>query len=112
MLFHQHRGTVGVTLNARDGREGTFYRDSDHNFAEDSGLQVPALPEGIDERVYEPGVRHALLANNNVMDGGPMPWEEGDHIIARALALLDAQKARRKRETDAEMEANAARLKR
>jgi hypothetical protein len=112
MLFHQHRGTVGVTANARDGRAETFYRDSGSNFAIDSGLQVPALPAGIDERLYEPGVRHALIAGNDVVAGGPMPWEPGDQIIERVSALLDAQNTRRKREIDELLAKNAQLMKR
>jgi hypothetical protein len=74
--------------------ETTMYRETVENFAADNGAELPALPDGITLRLYERDVRHPLIANNNVLDGGPMPWPEGDTIIDRIDDLLAAKDAR------------------
>lgn len=89
---------------APDGRvyvrtEGGTYGDTLENFAKDHGSPFPALDTGLTERIYQPDVRHALIAHHNVVDGGPMPWPEGDAIIAAITALLAAQAARIDAET-------------
>ena len=55
---------------------------------------MPSLPEGITERVYEPDMRHALSANGSVIDGGPMPWPEGDALLERYPELMAKKQAR------------------
>jgi len=74
--------------------EASLYRDTLENFSVDHGSEISALPEGITLRVYEYNVRHALIANNSVLDGGPMPWPEGNAIIATVRSLIAAQSAR------------------
>ena len=77
------------------GPDGTtMYRDTVENFAIDNDAAIPTLPDGITLRLYERDVRHPLIANNNVFDGGPMPWPEGDAIIDRIDDLLAAKDAR------------------
>jgi hypothetical protein len=70
------------------------YRETLENFAVDYGAMMPALPEGITLRIYERDVRHPLIADNNVLDGGPMPWLEGDEIIDSVDILLATKTAR------------------
>ena len=88
MLVHQYKGTMGV------GSVDKMDRDTNANFSIDAKQSAPELPGGIDERLYEPDVRHALIANHNVVAGGPMPWPEGDAILKTADALIAAQKDR------------------
>jgi hypothetical protein len=76
------------------GVDETTYLDTVENFNADYDAAIPALPDGITLRLYERGVRHPLIANNNVMDGGPLPWPEGDAIIDGIDDLLTARDAR------------------
>lgn len=76
------------------GVDETMYRDTVANFNADYGVAIPALPVGIMLRIYERDVRHPLIADNNVLDGGPMPWPEGDTIIDSIGDLLAARDAR------------------
>lgn len=88
-MLHQHSdGTIWVR-----GNEG-HYGEKPEVFEKDHGKKLPALPPGITERIYEPGVRHALNRGNNTVDGGPMPWPEGDAVIAKLNTLLQRQVAR------------------
>lgn len=81
--FHQLRdGSVRVAT-AID-----TYNMSAEDFEKRFNVTIPSLPEGFDERLYEPGVRHPLAKDCSVLDGGPMPWEFGDNIIARADAVV------------------------
>jgi hypothetical protein len=73
-------------------------------FEADYGKKLPSLPEGITERIYEPGVRHALNRGNDTVDGGPIVWSEGDAVIAKLTDLLAKQK---KREDDKKAEQQA-----
>jgi hypothetical protein len=85
---HQFNATVGVIVDDK------IYRDVDVNFIHDYGKPMPKLPDGINERLYEPEVRHALIAYGDVKDGGPQPWPEGDALLSRIDALLDAKQRR------------------
>lgn len=88
-MFHQHPdGLVYVRTDA-----GT-YGDTRENFRADYGKDLPPLPSGVTERIYEPGKRHALVANSSVVDGGPMPWQQGDDVIARWSDLMAKKTAR------------------
>jgi hypothetical protein len=74
---HQHPdGTLRVSTQAG------AYADSLENFASDYGAPFPALDAGLTERIYDRGVRHAVMNGHDVVGGGPMPWPEGDAIIA------------------------------
>lgn len=99
---HQIDGTVGVRIDDR------MYRDTDENFTADYGSPPPELPVGINERLYETDKRHAFIHNNNVIDGGPMPWDEGEQILTTLNSLLVAQETRRKAEEDALIESAKA----
>jgi hypothetical protein len=88
MLVHQYRGTMGV------GTVDKMYRDTNANYELDAKQSAPELPKGVDERLYEPDVRHALIAKHHVVAGGPMPWPEGDAIIKTMDGLLAAQRER------------------
>jgi|SRR5262245_63782593 len=80
----------------------TWVRDDQyHNYGEtpalfeqDTGKPPPELPAGINERVYFVGRYHAYKHDGNVVDGGPMPWPEGDALIAQAEQLLNKQTQR------------------
>ncbi len=41
-----------------------------------------ALPEGYSGRVYEPGVRHALITATRA-DPQPLAWAEGDRYLSK-----------------------------
>ena len=86
---HQHPdGTIRVRTQAG------AYADSLENFAGDYGAPFPVLDAGLTERIYDQGVRHAVLNGHDVVGGGPMPWPEGDAIIASVGRLIAAQEAR------------------
>ena len=51
---------------------------------------------GADERIYTQGQRHALLKAFNVIGGGPLPWTDGDVIIANCASYIAAQTARQR----------------
>jgi hypothetical protein len=86
---HQHpNGTIRVRTQAG------AYADSRENFAGDYGAPFPALDAGLTERIYDQGVRHAVMNGHDVVGGGPMPWPEGDAIIASIGRLIAAQEAR------------------
>jgi hypothetical protein len=86
---HQHPdGTLHVRTQAG------AYADSLENFAGDYGAPFPALDAGLTERIYDQGVRHAVMNGHDVVGGGPMPWPEGDAIIASIGRLIAAQEAR------------------
>jgi hypothetical protein len=87
-LHHHPDGHVYVRTAAG------VYGDTPENFALDYGSAWPALPEGMTERLYVQETRHALMARHDLADGGPMPWPEGDAIIAGIARLLEAQRAR------------------
>jgi hypothetical protein len=87
--IHQHPdGTLHVRTQAG------AYVDSLANFAGDYGAPFPALDAGLTERIYDQGVRHAVMNGHDVVGGGPMPWPEGDIIIASIDRLIAAQEAR------------------
>lgn len=85
--FHQHPdGFIYVRTDA-----GT-YADTVVNFLADAGLSaLPPLPAGADDHIYRQGKRHAYMGDGTVIAGGPMPWPEGDTIIARYSQLKLAQ---------------------
>jgi hypothetical protein len=86
---HQHPDwTIRVRTQAG------AYADSLENFAGDYGAPFPALDAGLTERIYDQGIRHAVLNGHDVVGGGPMPWPEGDAIIASVGRLIAAQEAR------------------
>lgn len=87
-------GNIAVRLD-----DGTFYADTIANFIADGGPQ-PTLPSGIDERIYTQGRRHALMQDNNVIDGGPRVWPDGDTIIGQCEVYVAAQKKRRDAEAE------------
>jgi hypothetical protein len=86
---HQHPdGTIRVRTQAG------AYADSLENFAGDYGVPFPALDAGLTERIYDQGVRHAVMSGHDVVGGGPIPWLDGDTIIASIGRLIAAQEAR------------------
>lgn len=85
---HQLRdGKVAIRTDA-----GT-YLDTLENFALDYGSAFPFWdgPGDGDEAIYEPGVRHPRMSGGNIADAGPMPWPEGDAMIAAAPGLISAK---------------------
>jgi hypothetical protein len=98
-LHHHASGRINIRTRHY------FYGETLENYAADGGPLLPPLPNTITERLYEPGVRHALIRDDDVVDGGPMPWPEGDQIIASVVRLFDAQAARKKAEMEERMKA-------
>jgi hypothetical protein len=87
--IHQHPdGTISVRVDDK------IYSDTEKNFKKDFGSGFPKLPPGVDERLYEQGVRHALTAKNSVVDGGPVPWKTGDDYIGSLDDALASQQKR------------------
>lgn len=70
------------------------YCDTLENFEADYGQSLPALPEGMTERFYEPGVRHFFYNGYNAVPVNELSWEWGDAVIASLSALMAAQSAR------------------
>ena len=71
------------------------YADTPANVVLDFGITLPALPAGVDDRIYAPGVRHALMnSDTGVVGGGPMPWDVGDALIANVVQAFAKQKVR------------------
>jgi len=97
-MLQQHGGLVFVRI------DGDTYMETPENFEGDYGSPMPALASSFDERVYEPGKRHALSFENSVVDGGEMPWPEGDAIIEAAPALISKQATRRQAEQEAQQQ--------
>ena len=89
LLMQQDDGTIGLHTET-DGH----YSIAAEDFSEVFGFELPALPDGITHRLYEPGVRHALQQGPNVVDGGPMPWPEGDNALELADARLKDRTAK------------------
>ena len=87
-VHHHPDGTLHIRTQAG------AYADSLENFADDYGAPFPALDAGLTERIYDQGVRHAGMNGHDVVGGGPMPWPEGDTIIASIGRLIAAQEAR------------------
>jgi hypothetical protein len=74
------------------------WADTVANFDLDFGEPPPPLPQGINIRVYEPGIRHALQKDNDVVGGGPMPWPDGDWALDYVQTAAAAQEARQIKE--------------
>lgn len=87
--IHQHPDGL-IYVRADDAT----YVDSGANFALDFGVSLSALPDGADDHIYTQGKRHAFMGDGNVIEGGPMPWEQGDRIIENVGKALAAQEAR------------------
>jgi len=89
---HQHPdGSIFVRV------DDTTYMDTPTNFESDFGYPLPALPEGMTERIYEQGRRHVLAgetADGVVTMGDEMPWPMGDQTIGNIQAGLNGQAAR------------------
>lgn len=89
-LMQSEDGTIGLHTET-DGH----YSVTAEEFANLFGVALPPLPEGITHRLYEPEMRHALQKGSDVVDGGPMPWPEGDDALARADAVMAAKEAKK-----------------
>lgn len=89
IAFEEHSdGRVYV----RSGEQ--VYIDSWENFETDSGIIMDELPEGVRERIYVPGKRHALNGEEGTIGGGDLPYQIGDEAIASIDQLLAAQTER------------------
>lgn len=73
---------------------GKVYMDTKANFEADAGITLPALPNGVNDRIYVQGVRHALMGAGGVVGGGPMPWALADQVIAALDTLISTQSTR------------------
>lgn len=92
--FHRHPDGY-VYVRAADGTE---YIDDNVNFVRDFSETLPPLPDGADDHIYTQGRRHAYMGDGNIIEGGPMPWDQGDRIIASVTDALAAQATRREAE--------------
>jgi hypothetical protein len=89
-VFHEHPEDLVYVRSDK----GT-YADTWQNFEADFGRPLEELPEGVFERIYEQGVRHALNGKEGTIGGGDRAWAYGDAAIAAVESLLVAQAARR-----------------
>ncbi|HEV2263721.1 MAG TPA: hypothetical protein VGR79_04225 [Stellaceae bacterium] len=89
-LFHHH--ILNDVVHVENG--SAVYVDAGARFAADNDAAVPVLPAGAIERIYEPGVRHAISNGSSVIAGGPQPWPFGDAAVAVVSKLLAAQAKR------------------
>lgn len=89
-LFHHH--TLTNLVRVADG--SAVYVDTSDCFAADNGAVASALPTGAIERIYEPGIRHAISNGTSIVAAGPQPWPYGDAAIAAVATLLAAQAKR------------------
>lgn len=88
-FFHHHATNDLIRIS-----DGTLtYVDAGDSFVTDGGAK-PSLPVGAIERIYEPGVRHAISNGSVVIAGGPQSWPFGDAVIAKVAGLLAAQAKR------------------
>lgn len=76
---------------------GEFWGGTAEEFQQDFGFAPPQTEVGI-ERIYEQGKRHTLMKGSDVIDGGPVPWREGDRIIKVVSAAKSKKDARREAE--------------
>jgi len=80
-------------------KDDVVYSDTNENFEKDMGLTAPSLPEWAEDRVYEPGIRHAIhTRDGSRMEGGDDPWEEGDRIIEDIELAVESKVARESEE--------------
>jgi hypothetical protein len=91
-----HHNAEKDFINVKSGE--FHYAGPREQYDFDGGIDFPPLPPGITERLYEPGVRHALIRGTDVVDGGPMPWPEGDAVLAMAASLVGAKRIREENE--------------
>lgn len=89
-LFHHHAENDLIRVEC--GPE--IYVDRVDAFAIDNGAKVPVLPLGAIERIYEPGIRHAISDSSSTIAAGPQPWPYGDATIAAVSSLRVAQAKR------------------
>src|SRR5262245_41638839 len=93
MMFHQApNGKVFVRVEGKDTYSGTT-----DDFLTEFG-ERPVLPPRVSERIYEPNKRHALMNDETILMGGPMPYDFGDRAIAAIDMLLQKQTEREDRE--------------
>lgn len=74
-----------------------LYLDTRENFEVDYGDKLAPLPDGVIERHYVQGVRHALNGEDgSTVAGGERVFALGDFLIEHIDDLLVKQTARRK----------------
>jgi len=88
--FHRHPDGH-VIIRAAQGQ----YTATPEEFLRDYGFELPPLPDGANEQVYTQGKRHTYMGDGNVIDGGLMPWADGDALIADVAIGLDAMETRK-----------------
>jgi hypothetical protein len=89
-IHHHPDGRIWVRT-----KKGTYW-DTRENFNRDwrGGESFPDLPARANERIYRQGIVHCLKDEENVLEGGPLPWPLGDKIIAAVDDLIANQKLR------------------
>lgn len=87
--FHQHPDGIIYVRS-----DYISYSATRENFVIDFGVELPELPAGADEHIYTQDKRHCFMGGGDVIDGGPMPWPEGDAIIANLDKAINSQYSR------------------
>lgn len=89
-MNHIHQHPSGrIYLRTERG----IYMATPAEFEQDYGSPFPVLPDGFTERYYRPSEKHNVQ-NARGVEGQPMPWPEGDAILAAIDDLLAKQAAR------------------
>ena len=83
------------------------YRASHADFTIDYGSAPPPPAHPNCTRSYIPGQRHSSHTPGAQRGGGPLPWPEGDAIIAALPTLLTQQTARQEAAQQAAQQAAA-----
>jgi hypothetical protein len=93
MLNEFHIRPDGKIRVSKD--DGQVYVDTVANFTLDNGgVAAPTLPLGVFEQVYTRNYRHAYLRGNDVVGGGPIPFDFGETAISNVATLIANQRAR------------------
>lgn len=87
-MFREHDGKISVARDFRCTTAQFAHIEPDYS----------GLPENIIERRYDPEApggkpKHIIITADHRQTGGPVPWPEGDAMLARASdypALFDA----------------------
>lgn len=99
-MNHLHQHPDGFIYLRTDAG---IYRATLAEFEQDYGMPFPALPDGFTERYYKPGAKHNVQ-NERGVEGQPLPWPEGDAILAAFDVLMTKQQARENPPTTPEQE--------
>ena len=69
-----------------------IYNADIETFEREAGGSFPRLPTDVEYRIYEPGIRHALVGGHGkVSISGELPWAIGDNVINNIDEFMNQQ---------------------